>query len=101
MPIIKRKLTCVSVLLPVSKFCDICKPLMDPLSNTRKRSSKVCLWPWDISIWGDHKHISKVKHCDEVRQYLELNHNNVFFEDSPAYPNQCYNDMDVKKNCGD
>ena len=73
---------------------------MDPLSNTRKRSSKVCLRPWDTSIWGDHKHIAKVKHCDKVRQYLELNHNNVFFEDSPAYSNQHYNDMNVEKLVG-
>ena len=83
----RLKMTCMirksiffTIFLPVANFCNICKLLKYPLSNTRKRSYEAYLRPWDISAWGKNKHIATVRCCNEVRRYLELNYDNVVFE---------------------
>ena len=101
MPTITDESTCVTAGLPLELCYEKCKALKDPLSNTRQRSAILCLRPWDVKVWGNHKHFVKVKLCNELRKYLNLSYDNLLFDEKSVYPNLRNKCRDVVKTIDD
>ena len=48
----------------------------------------VCLQLWDHNVSGNCKYFLKVKFFHEVREYSNLNHDNITIEETLVYPNE-------------
>ena len=93
--------TCVTAGLPLELCCEKCKALKDPLSNARQRYAILSRRPWDVKVWGNHKHCVKVKLCIEVRKYLNLSCHHLLFDEKNVHPNPRNKCRDAERTIDD
>ena len=83
---IKYNSTCLTLDIPFSLCCDICKPIKEAANGLLKNSSKTrmkkryrdtterwrCQQPWASCNLSDTSTIGKVNHCKKVRDFLKI-----------------------------